>query len=288
MTDVAEVEHLAVPAPDRVERSGATRGRRQSPLWRIGGELDARARVALGAVGVGVVLLAWAVAAARIADPAVFPTPLATLRALGDLWTSGKLRADLWASGDRILTGYLVSVAIAVVVGVAIGAFLSVEAFFEAPIAFLRYIPASALTPVFLLWFGIGESPKVWLIVLGTVFFNILMIADVARAVPRELVHASYTLGAGRWTVLRRVVLRHSVPGIIDTARVNLAAAWLMLVVAELLAADKGLAFEIVQAQRFRAVDTSFALLFVFGLIGLASDLFLRWLRNASSPWARA
>ena len=168
-----------------------------------------------------------------------------------------------------------------------IGTFVSVESFFEAQIGFLRYIPASALTPVFLLWFGIGESPKVWLIVVGTVFFNVLMIADAARAVPRELLHASYTLGGGRRTTLRRVILRHSLPGIVDAARVNLAAAWLMLVVAEMLAADKGLAYQIVRAQRFRAVDTMFALLLVFGAIGLASDLFLRWLRNATSPWAR-
>lgn len=265
-----------------------TRGRRQSPLWRIGGTLDVRARVALGAVGVALLVAAWTAGALAIANPSVFPTPLATLRALGDLWSSGQLRTDTWASSQRILVGYAVSVAAGIVVGVAIGAFLSMEAFLEAPIAFLRYIPASALTPVFLLWFGIGESPKIWLIVLGTVFFNILMVADVARAVPKELVNASYTLGAGRWTVLRRVVLRHSLPGIVDTARVNLAAAWLMLVVAELLAADKGLAFSIVQAQRFRAVDTSFALLLVFGIIGLASDLFLRWLRNVSSPWARS
>jgi NitT/TauT family transport system permease protein len=141
---------------------------------------------------------------------------------------------------------------------------------------------------VFLLWLGIGESPKIWLIVIGTVFFNILMMADVARSVPHELVDAAYTLGAGRLTVLRRVILRHSLPGIIDAARVNLAAAWLMLVVAELLAANEGLAFQIVRAQRFRAVDTMFALLIVFGVIGLLSDLFLRWLRNRTSPWARA
>jgi len=141
---------------------------------------------------------------------------------------------------------------------------------------------------VFLLLLGIGESPKVWLIVVGTVFFNILMIADAARAVPRELINAAYTLGAGRATVVRRVVFKHTTPGIVDAARVNLAAAWLMLVVAELLAADEGLAFQIVRAQRFRAVDTMFALLIVFGIIGLASDLFLRWLRNRVAPWARA
>ena len=83
------------------------------------------------------------------------------------------------------------------------------------------------------------------------------------------------------------MILRHSVPGIIDVARINLAAAWLMLVVAELLAAQEGLAYQIIRAQRFRAVDTMFALLIVFGLIGLFSDLFLRWLRNVTAPWAR-
>ena len=153
-------------------------------------------------------------------------------------------------------------------------------------IGFLRYIPASALTPLFLLWLGIDEAPKIALIVVGTVFFNILMIADVARAVPQELVNAAYTLGAGRLTVLRRVILPHSWPGIIDVARINLAAAWLMLVVAELLAAQEGLAFRVVRAQRFRQVDTMFAVLIVFGLIGLVSDLALRQLRKRTAPWS--
>jgi len=114
-----------------------------------------------------------------------------------------------------------------------------------------------------------------------------LMVADVARNVPRELLNASYTLGAGRWTVMRRVVFRHSVPGIIDVARINLAAAWLMLVVAEVLAANSGLAYRILRAQRFHAVDTMFALLIVLGVIGLVSDLGLRALRHFAAPWAR-
>ena len=183
--------------------------------------------------------------------------------------------------------GYGISVAIGIVVGIAIGTLASVEAFFEGQVGFLRYIPASALTPVFMLWLGLGESPKIWLIVLGTVFFNILMVADVARGVPRELLNASATLGAGRWTIWRRVVFPYSLPGIVDVARINLAAAWLMLVVSELLAAQEGLAFRINLALRFRAVDTMFALLVVFGIVGMVSDLSLRWLRNRIAPWAR-
>lgn len=265
-----------------------TRGRRQSEMWKIGGRLERRHRVSLAAAGVAVVVAAWALAAASAADAALFPTPAAAARALGDLWSDGTLRTGLLASGQRILIGYGLSVAIGAVFGVLIGSFPSVEAFFEAQIAFLRYIPASALTPVFLLWLGLDESPKVSLILVGTVFFNILMVADVARGVPKELPNAAYTLGAGRWTVLRRVIARYSLPGIVDAARVNLAAAWLMLVVAELLAADEGLAVGIIKAQRFRAVDTMFALLFTFGVIGLVSDLVLRWFRNRIAPWARS
>jgi NitT/TauT family transport system permease protein len=292
VTDVAQADLFTVPVAGAASESpapvGGTRGRRQSPLWRIGGILDVRWRVTLALAGIVAVFGVWTVAASNMKDGgALLPTPAATWSALGGLWTSGVFRSDLLASTHRIAVGYGLSVLIGTVFGVLIGTFTSVEAFFEAQIGFLRYIPASALTPVFLLWLGIGESPKVWLIVVGTMFFNILMIADVARSVPRELINAAYTLGAGRTTVLRRVVFRHSMPGIVDAARVNLAAAWLMLVVAELLAADKGLAFQIVRAQRFRAVDTMFALLIVFGVIGLASDLFLRWTRNRIAPWAR-
>ena len=93
---------------------------------------------------------------------------------------------------------------------------------------------------------GIDESPKIALIVLGTVFFNILMTADVVRAVPRDMISSAYTLGAGRLRVLRKVVLPHSWPGIVDVARINLAAAWLMLVVAELSSgAQEGLGFRL-------------------------------------------
>ena len=263
------------------------RGRRPFPLLEVRGELPAYVRWLLAALGLVAVFALWFWAASRPSRTVVVPTPAETWTALRALWTQGFLWDDFVASGERILYGYSISMAIGIVVGVGIGALLSVEAFFEAPIAFLRYIPAAALIPLMLSWFGIDEAPKITLIVLGTVFFNILMVADVARAVPRELIEASYTLGARRTTVLGRVVFRHSLPGIIDVARINLAAAWLMLVVSELLAAKEGLAYRIVKAQRFHNYDTMFAVLLVFGVVGIVTDLALRWLRNVSSPWAR-
>ena len=267
----------------------ATRGRKQHRLLQIRTPLSLGWRISLGAVGIAAIFAVWLLSSSQLDDAQAFlvPSPGAAWDALTEMWREGTLRQDLVASLTRVGIGYGISLGIGIVLGVLIGTFVSAESFFEPQIGFLRYIPASALTPLLLLWLGIGESPKITLIVVGTVFYNILMVADVVRAAPRELLDASATLGAGRWTTVRKVIVPHSVPGIIDVARINLAAAWLMLVVAELLAAQEGLAFRIVRAQRFRAIDTMFALLIMFGIIGLLSDVALRRLRWAVARWAR-
>lgn len=292
--------HEAAPAAGDVGPAGGdatgsvpqpgTRGRPLGSLARIRGPLALRWRIALGAGGLAGLVVLWVVAAWRTSGAAGgvrVPTIGATWAALHSLWASGTLGGDLTASGERMLWGYGISIAIGVVVGVALGAFPGVEGGLEAPVGFLRYIPASALTPLLLLWLGADESPKIALIVAGTVFFNVLMVADVARAVPRELVHAAASLGASRRRIVMRVVLPHSWPGIVDVARINLAAGWLMLVVAELLASDEGLAVRIVRATRFLNFDVMFAVLIVFGLIGMLSDLALRGLRWLVAPWDR-
>lgn len=266
-----------------------TRGQRQSALLRLRGEIPQRLRAVLALAGVASLLGFWGLASTVWAsDGFAVPTIAATFRSLTEMWQTGELAADFAASTRRIAIGYSASFVIGAAIGLAVGSFRSVEAFVEPQFGFLRYVPATALTPLLLIWLGIDEAPKVALILLGTVFYNALMVADVVRAVPAPLIQAAYTLGAGRLTVLRRVVLPHSWPGMLDVARINLAAAWLMLVVAELLAANDGLAFRIIRAQRFRRIDRMFALLLVFGIIGAASDTLLRWLRNRTSPWAKA
>ena len=280
------------PAPGAagggVPASTGTRGRRHNAFWRLRGEIPLGLRAGLFVAGLVSLVGLWILLAATSGEGFPVPNPVETITAGKRLWDEGLLWPDLVASVQRVAIGYSISAVIGITLGVLIGSFRSAESFFEAPVGFLRYIPATALLPLFLFWLGIDETPKIVLIVVGTVFYNILMVADVARGVPRELVGAAYTLGAGRLKVLGRVILPHSVPGIVDVVRINLAAAWLMLVVAELLAAQEGLAFRIVRAQRFRNVDEMFALLLIFGVIGVASDLVLRWLRNRISPWARA
>ena len=260
----------------------ATRGKRQHQLLGIRAPLAGRWRLALGIAGVSLVFVIWLVAAARGNNTSVLvPTPAATWRALADMWSSGQLRTDLWASAQRVGIGYGISVAIGIVVGILIGSFASVESFLEPPIGFLRYIPATALLPLFLLWLGLGESPKIWLIVVGTVFYNILMIADVARTVPRQLLQ--------RVVHARRRPPDDPAPGDLPPLAARDHRRRPHQPRRRLVDARRGRAArrptrasrtEINRAQRFRAVDEMFALLIVFGVIGLVSDLFLRWLRD--------
>ena len=123
---------------------------------------------------------------------------LATWDALVEMWSDGALWPDFTASSQRVLIGYSISLLVGVSIGLLIGSFRSVDAFLEPQVGFLRYIPATALTPLLLIWLGIDEAPKITLIVVGTVFYNVLMVADVARAVPDALINAAYTLGARR------------------------------------------------------------------------------------------
>lgn len=284
--DAAETDSTNAPMTTRHAPPG--RGKHQGDLLRLRGDIPARTRTIALAVGVMSLIGFWGLASTVWAsDGFSVPTIAATWDALTEMWRDGVLWSDLVASTKRVGIGYSISIFIGVIIGLLIGSFATVDAFFEPQLGFLRYIPATALTPLFLIWLGIDEAPKIALVVVGTVFYNILMVADVARAVPGELIKASYTLGAGRRTVMRRVIFPHSWPGIVDVARINLAAAWLMLVVAELLAAQDGLAFRIIRAQRFRRIDRMFALLLVFGLLGIASDIALRALRNRSARWAK-
>ncbi|HWJ62966.1 MAG TPA: ABC transporter permease [Acidimicrobiales bacterium] len=267
-------------------RPSGTRGRPPSKLLGIRTEVPAAWRIGFGVVGVLGLLALWFWSSSG--GSALIATPTESWTAFREMVGDGTFQTDLWASAQRVLIGYSISMAIGIVLGIATGTFASIDAFFEPMIGFLRYIPAPALIPLFLLLLGIDESPKIWLIVVGTAFYNVLMTADVARNVPREMINASYTLGAGRLRILRKVILPHSLPGIIDVARINLAAAWSMLVVAELLAAQSGLGYQLIRSQRFRAIDAMFAILIAFGVIGLLSDVLLRQVRNRIAPWARS
>ncbi len=149
----------------------------------------------------------------------------------------------------------------------------------------VRYMPVAAFVPLIILWVGLDEPARIMIIFLGIVFYNAIMIADAVKFIPNELLNVAYTLGANRFDVLLRVILPAISPSIIDTLRVNIAGTWNFLVIAELVAADKGLGFRIVQAQRFLQTDKVLFTIAVIGVIGLLIDHVFKLLGQVLTPW---
>ncbi|WP_432835612.1 ABC transporter permease [Dactylosporangium sp. CA-092794] len=256
------------------------------PVFAIRAPLPPAARAVLVALSVLLPLAVWLVLGATGAvDPRYLPPPDKVWRAGVDMAASGQLWTDTGATLQRILYGFGLAVLVSVPLGIAMGSFSAANALLEPLSGLLRYLPAAAFTPLLLIWLGIGENPKIALIFLGTVFFNMLMTADVVRLVPRDFIDVAYTLGARRAEVLGKVIIPHSLPGMLDAIRVNFAAAWNLVVVAELVNSEIGLGKRILLAQRFTQTDRIFAILVVIAVIGVATDVLLRLARNRIGRW---
>jgi NitT/TauT family transport system permease protein len=235
---------------------------------------------------IAIPLLVWvALSATEAVDPRYLPTPSKVASAGWRMAKSGELFDDSWASVRRILLGFGIAAAISIPLGFAMGAYRGAQDLFEPIVGLVRYMPASAFIPLLIIWLGYDEIPKVTLLVIGVVFFNTLMTADVVRRVPRDILDVSATLGADAGEVLRKVMLPYALPGVIDALRVNAAAAWNFVVVAEIVNAKSGLGYHINQAQRFTRTDEIFAVLLVIGTIGLLIDVALRLVRDRVGRW---
>ncbi|OHV35370.1 ABC transporter permease [Pseudofrankia sp. EUN1h] len=254
---------------------------------KLGEDVSPSTRWVLRVLSVVVPLAVWLVLSASGAvDDTFLPSPLAVWNAGIDMARSGELSSDVAASVRRVGLGFLIAVAISVPLGFAMGSMGWAQALFEPVIGLLRYMPASAFIPLLIIWLGLGESSKIALLVIGVVFFNTLMTADVVRRIPSDLLEVSATLGARQHEIAWKVILPYALPGMIDAMRVNAAAAWNFVVVAELVAATSGLGYRITRAQRFLQTDKIFAVLVVIGVIGLAIDILLRILRDRVGRWA--
>jgi NitT/TauT family transport system permease protein len=184
-----------------------------------------------------------------------------------------------------VVTGWALSAALALPLGLLIGSYRGVQALLEPLTDFIRYMPAVAFIPLVMLWFGIEESSKVAVIFIGTFFQMVLMVAEDVKRVPMSQIEAAQTMGATRRELLEQVILPSAKPALLDTLRVTMGWAWTYLVVAELVAANSGLGYSILKAQRYLQTDQIFAGIVLIGAIGLAMDQGFRWLHRRAFPW---
>jgi NitT/TauT family transport system permease protein len=258
----------------------------RSGAWAIRGNLDRNTYLAIALFGfVFMVLGWWWLAGSGLVDKVFLPTPGEVLKRFHTWLTEDELLRDVGISVYRVTAGFLLSALMALPLGLLIGTFRPLQAFFEPLIEFARYLPAVAFVPLVLLWVGIGEGSKVTVIWIGTFFQMVLMITEDVRRVPIAQIEAAQTMGATRGEVLKLVVLKSAMPSIMDTFRVTLGWAWTYLVVAELVAANSGLGYAILKAQRFLQTDKIFVGILLIGLIGLMMDQLFRWLHRKRFPW---
>ncbi|MFW6296196.1 MAG: ABC transporter permease [Halothece sp.] len=258
-----------------------------SVFWRIGEGIPKRLRWGLMVLSVIIPFSLWFLLSnSGLIKPLFLPNPQAVFEALATLWGSGELPKDIAYSLFRVGSGFLLAALVSIPLGILMGTFASIQALLEPIIGIVRYMPAPAFIPLLILYFGVGETPKILLIFIGTLFFNTLMVMDAVKFVPNELIETTYTLGGKRKQVLFKVIFPYVLPKIIDACRVNIAASWNLVIVAELVAATEGLGRRISVAQRFLNTDQIFAGLIVIGLIGLTIDLLFRLLLRLSCKWS--
>jgi len=256
-------------------------------FWRIAEDIPRPLHLSLMVLSVLLPFcLWWLIAASGAVNPKFLPSPPQVGTAFIGLWEKGFVIQDTTASFFRVASGFLLAAIVALPVGIAMGTFASIRALAEPIIGILRYMPAPAFIPLLIIYLGINEEPKIALIFIGTVFFNTLMIMDAVKFVPKDLIETTYTLGGNRRQVLFQVIAPHIVPSIIDTFRINMAASWNLVIVAELVAASEGLGKRIELARKFIKTDEIFVCLIILGLLGFAIDLFFRWLLRITCKWA--
>jgi NitT/TauT family transport system permease protein len=246
------------------------------------------ARVALG-IGFFVLFIAlWAaVTFSGFVSKTFLADPVTMVRSGYDLLAHQNFIYDIGMTVWRVLGGFAIAALLAVPLGVAMGAYKPVEAFFEPFVSFARYLPASAFIPLLILWAGIGEAQKLAVIFIGSFFQLVLMIAVSVGNTRRDLVEAAYTLGAGDRGIVTRVLLPSSAPEIAETLRMVLGWAWTYVIVAELIGASSGIGHMITDSQALLATDQIIFGIIVIGLIGLVTDFAFKAFNRSLFPWAQ-
>jgi NitT/TauT family transport system permease protein len=260
--------------------------------------------------GVGLIVPALVIAVWQVvavmgwANPQMLPSPLAVLErwiayllpiqpydAAQGSWlawaVSGELIVDSLGSLYRVVVGFAIGAALALPLGLLMGARPRVYAWFNPLMQLLRPIPPIAYIPLSILWFGLGNAPAIFLIVLGA-FFPVLMntIAGV-RQVDGIYLRAARNLGATGGTLFVRVILPAAVPYILSGVRIGIGTAFIVVIVSEMIAVNNGLGFRILEAREYFWSDKIMAGMITIGLIGLAIDTGVNQLNNYLLRWHR-
>lgn len=202
-------------------------------------------------------------------------------RRKGDKW----LHQSIWDSIEVIFWGFMMSSIIGVPLGILCGSFFFFSRLSEPFIDFVRYMPAPAFGPLAVAILGINDAPKISIIIIGTFFQQVLVIANTTRQFDNSLIETAQTLGADRLKLIRSVIVPGILPELYRDMRILLGWAWTYLIVAEIIGAKSGISLFITQQAKYRNYDNVFAGIIIIGLIGFLTDQILGLIGNQLFVW---
>ena len=261
----------------------------KSTLFSIRSPLSKQTAFVLGLMAPALVLGAWCgLTYSGYVRPDFLPTPTEVVRGTLQLFLHYDLTDAILISTRRIAIAFLLASAIALPLGVLMGAFDPINRFFEPIVAPLRYMPISAFIPLLILWFGIYEEQKIAFLFLGVFVYLLPVVVSSIRLVPEELVQTALTLGASKFQVIRTVLIPAALPEIFDSFRVMNAIAWTYVILAEAVNPERGLGYMVELARTHHRASWSFAGLLVIGGIGLVTDFLIRLVSSLLFRWREA
>jgi sulfonate transport system permease protein len=214
-------------------------------------------------------------------------SPIAVFDAGRQLWDQGQLQSNLLISLRRVAEGLALGVVTGVFLSVVCGLFHVGEDLLDPVIQAARSVPILGLVPLAIIWFGVGETPKVFLIALGCTFPVYINTYAAIRGVDAKLVEAGQTFGLRRLGLVRRVILPGALPGFLVGLRFALVGSWLIVVVAEEINANSGIGYLINQAQTSDRTDIMMLGLAIYAILGLIADAIVRLLERRLLMWRR-
>lgn len=232
------------------------------------------------------VLAIWELAARSGAlSTRVLPEPLAVVRAAWSLIESGEMWADVRVSTWRALSGFAIGGGIGLVLGLATGLFKPVETALDSTVQMVRNIPALAMIPLVILWFGIGEEAKVFLVALGVFFPVYVNTFHGIRSVDANLVEMARSYGLKGFALYREVILPGALPSILVGVRFALGLMWVTLIVAETISAQSGIGYMTMNAREFLQTDVVVVGILLYAALGKLADWLAKSLERMALRW---
>ncbi|MDL9936869.1 ABC transporter permease [Gordonia sp. ABSL1-1] len=235
-------------------------------------------------LGLILVVVIWQLGARSWLGPTT-PAPTEVLDAGWELIRTGELAEHLAASTRRVGIGLAIGLTTGLLLGLAAGLIRVAEDLINAPVQVLRMMPAVALVPVFIIWFGIDDTFKIALIAIAPIFPMYINVFAGIRNVDKKLIEAAESLDLTRWEMLRYILLPGALPQTFVGLRQALGIGWLVLVVAEMQTTTVGLGFLMNDAKEYLRTDQIFLVLVVYAILGLVTDLAVRLLEKRFLGW---